>query len=110
ATPRLSTEGRLVAALFCAGPGAALSHSTAAWWWRLIEHEPVRIEISAPRDTRSLPAVLIHHPRHLKRTEHRGLPTTTVAQTLLDFAVSAPPDRLSRALSEPDFRRLLERH
>ena len=105
---RLSTEGRLVAALFYAGPGAALSHSTGAWWWRLIDHEPVRIEISAPRETRSLPAVLIHHPRHLKRTEHRGLPTTTVAQTLLDFAVSAPPDRLSRALSEADFRRLLD--
>jgi hypothetical protein len=107
---RLSTEGRLVAALLYAGPGAALSHATAAWWWQLIDHEPMRIEISAPRDTRSLSAALIHHPRHLNRTEHRGLSITTIAQTLLDFAVSAPPDRLRRALAESEFRRLLDRN
>jgi hypothetical protein len=42
----LSVHGHLVAALFYAGPGAALSHGTAAWWWRLIEARPRRIDIS----------------------------------------------------------------
>jgi len=31
----LRIEGRLLAALFHAGPGSALSHTTAAWWWRI---------------------------------------------------------------------------
>jgi predicted transcriptional regulator of viral defense system len=107
---RLSTEGRLVAALLYARPGAMLSHTTAAWWWQLIDHQPMRIQIGAPGFTRSLPGVLIHHPRHLDPVEHRGLPTTTVAQTLVDFAVSATADRLRRALAEADFRRLLDRN
>src|SRR6266496_3588827 len=33
-------EGRLWAALLYAGPGAVLSHTTAAWRWRLIDEKP----------------------------------------------------------------------
>src|SRR4051794_31854498 len=32
----LSLEGRLLAAVLYAGPGAALSHASAAHWWGLI--------------------------------------------------------------------------
>ncbi|MBV9800735.1 MAG: type IV toxin-antitoxin system AbiEi family antitoxin domain-containing protein [Solirubrobacterales bacterium] len=42
-------EGRLVAALLHAGPGAVLSHATAAWWWGLVDKEPRRIESVARR-------------------------------------------------------------
>jgi predicted transcriptional regulator of viral defense system len=41
--PALPVEGELTAALLAAGPGALLSHATAAWWWGLIE-EPRVIE------------------------------------------------------------------
>lgn len=41
-------EGRLHAALLHAGNGAALSHTTAARWWRLSDAEPQVIHVSAP--------------------------------------------------------------
>jgi predicted transcriptional regulator of viral defense system len=84
----LDIRGRLVSALLYAGPHAALSHQTAAWWWRLLDAEPRRIHISAPGDRSSLPGVRIHHPRRVDGVEHRGLPVTTVARTLLDCAAT----------------------
>ncbi len=61
----LSIEGELVAALLHAGPGAALSHATAAWWWRLIDHRPLEIELSAPGYAVSRPGLRVYHPRRL---------------------------------------------
>jgi hypothetical protein len=37
----LSTEGRLLAAILYAGPGAALSHASAAHRWELISYMPL---------------------------------------------------------------------
>ena len=36
----MGTEGLLAAALLYAGPGAALSHGTAAWWWEMWPKPP----------------------------------------------------------------------
>jgi predicted transcriptional regulator of viral defense system len=102
----LSAEGRLAAALLHAGPGAALSHLTAAWWWQLLSREPSRIHVSTCRRVSSLQAVFVHHPRHLERTSHRGLPVTTVPRTLLDCASMLPPPALRRALSEALYLRI----
>ncbi len=102
----LSVEGRLLSALLRAGPGAALSHATAAWWWQLLPGEPPRIEVSVPRGRRCENPVGVHRPRRLERTWHRGLPVTTVPRTLLALAAVAPLDRLRRALAEAEFRRL----
>jgi hypothetical protein len=44
----LRIEGRLAAALLYAGRGAALSHTTAAWWWGLLDVEPKHIRLSVP--------------------------------------------------------------
>ncbi len=104
----LAVEGRLAAALLYAGPGAALSHTTAAAWWQLIDAEPRRVHVSAPGYRRSLPAVRVHHPRALTRVRHRRLPVTPVARTLLDLASVVSFDRLRRALSEADYRGLLD--
>ena len=101
-------EGRLVAALLHAGPGAVLSHTTAAWWWGLTTDEPVRIEVSATNRTRSQPDLLVHHPRVIDATRHRRFPITTVAQSVLDFAATAPLDRVRYALAEADYRDLLD--
>lgn len=103
----LGVEGRLAAALFYAGPGAMLSHVTAAWWWQLLRAEPRRIHVSTPGRRRSLPEVSVHHPRRLDRTSRRRLPVTTVPRTLLDVAAVVPFDELRRALAEAEYRRLL---
>src|SRR3954470_16344064 len=52
--------GRLHAALLYAGPNAALSHTTAAWLWKLIDAEPKRIHLSLQGRRLSLPAVRVH--------------------------------------------------
>ena len=103
----LGTEGRVRAALLYAGPEAGLSHTTAAWWWRLIKTRPYRIHISSARDIRSTRAIEVHRPKALELTHHRRLPVTTVARTLLDLAATLPFADVRRALAEADHRRLL---
>jgi len=104
----LRTEGRLLAALLYAGPGAALSHGSAASWWELVSYEPRLIHVCSPVQRRSVPGVHVHRARRLDRVRHRGLPVTTVARTLLDFASVSSFDRLRRAVAEAEFRRLLD--
>ena len=105
-------EADLVAALLYAGPGAMLSHETAAWWWDLTDRAPRSIDVSTPRGCGSLPqrrrpAVRVHARRTTERVWHRRLPVTTVPQTLLDFASVAPLRRVRHALAEADYHRLL---
>jgi hypothetical protein len=104
----LSVEGRLAAALFYAGPGAMLSHVTAAWWWELWGTEPRWIHVSAARRRSPVDGVRIHLPRQLEATRHRRLPVTTVARTLLDLAGSVPLADLRKALAEAEYRGLVD--
>ena len=104
----LRMEGRLAAALFYAGPGAMLSHVTAAWWWELWGSEPRRIHVSAPRPRTHVDGVCIHLPRCLEGTRHRGLPVTTVARTLVDLAGSVAFADLRGALAEAEYRGLVD--
>jgi hypothetical protein len=107
-------EAELVSAVFYAGPGAMLSHETAAWWWELTDREPRWIEVSTPRRRGSLArrgsqrAVKVHGRRSVDRVWHRRLPVTTVAQTLLDFASVNSCRRVRYALANADYRRLLD--
>jgi hypothetical protein len=104
----LDVEGRLVAALLYAGPQSALSHATAAWWWRLLDAEPVVVHVSSTGRRRSLRQVRTHRARNLEPVRHRGLAVTGVHQTLLDVASSLPFDVLRRALAEADYQRLVD--
>ena len=103
-----SIEGDLAAALLYAGPGAMLSHATAAWWLDLLDRRPPTIEVSTCRRCASLPDVTVHGRRALDRSWRRHLPTTSVFQALLDFAATAPLDRVRYALAEADYRDLLD--
>jgi len=98
----------MVAALIKAGPGAVLSHSTAAWWWGLTDREPGTIDVSAPRRARSNAEVRIHQPREIESTRHRRFPITTVARTLLDYATQQPLTDVRRALAETEYKGLLD--
>lgn len=102
----LSHEGRVRAALLYAGPGSALSHTTAAWWWRLVEdlHRPLRV--IAPGDRPSVDGLAVHHPRRLAVASHRGLPVTPVARTILDLAAELSWVQVRRLVAEAEFRRV----
>lgn len=106
--PAVPVEGRHVAALFCTGDGATLSHETALWWWGLAENPPPVIHVSVLGRRRHTAGICFHHPRVLNRTRHRRLPVTTVARTFLDVAVSAPVARVRHLLADADFHELVE--
>lgn len=103
-----SLEADLMAAILYAGRGAMLSHATALWWHELREQQPAAIQVSTPRKCASLPGIEVYARRDVERIHHRRLPTTTVAQTLLDFAVTADVESMVRALAEADYRRVLD--
>ena len=97
----LGIEGRLHAALLHVGPGAALSHTTAAWWWALIDSRPRRIHDSTTTKRGfSSSAICVHRPKVLEPAVHRQLPVTPVARTLVDLAAMLPDAQLRRALAE----------
>lgn len=94
-------------AVLGAGPGAALSHMTAAWWRGLLRYAPRRIHVSAPGRRRSTASVVIHHPAAVEREWHRGVPVTPVGQTLLDIAPLTSFAGLRRALAQADHEGLI---
>jgi Protein of unknown function (DUF559)/Transcriptional regulator, AbiEi antitoxin len=101
--PSVPIEGLMLAALLHAGPGSALSHRTAAWWWHLLPDEPRVIEVSAPNRARSTDGVVVHHPRRLELARHRRFPITPIGRTLLDLAASEPLATVRYALANADY-------
>ncbi|HET9074386.1 MAG TPA: DUF559 domain-containing protein [Solirubrobacteraceae bacterium] len=98
-------EARLWGAVLLAGPGAMLSHLTAAQHRGLITYAPATIHVSTPRKIAPAPGLHVHGRRpQLIRSVHAGIPVTSVAQTLLDLAV-VRADLLPRALGQLDFQR-----
>ena len=102
----LSLQGRLAAAIFYAGPGAALSHVTAGWWWGLLKTEPRRLHVATPGKRRSLRHVRVHCRRTMERAWHNRFPLTPPAQTLLDIAGVVRFTELRRALAEAEYLKL----
>jgi hypothetical protein len=80
-------EQRWAAALLAGGTGAVLSHATAAAHYEWLQPREV-IEISTPRKRRGDERLSIHERKSIEVTRRNGLPTTTVAQTLLDLAAT----------------------
>jgi hypothetical protein len=106
-------ESDLFEAILYAGPGAMLSHLTAGQWLGLIDFPPREIHVSTPRRMTSLPgAVVVHARRHLDRAAHKGIPTTTVAQTMLDLAAARPDDPVlvRKGLARLDYQHQLDLH
>ena len=92
-----SREGRLWAAVLRAGPGAVLSHETAAEIHRLTDKPSTRIHITVPFERRpgqrrKIPGVIIHRSRYLvpQWQPPWQLPRTTVEDTVLDLVAKAP--------------------
>src|SRR5438270_10292020 len=102
-----SIEAELAEALLYAGPGAMLSHATAAWWLGLLEDRPRTIHVSTPRQCRSIGRIRVHRRRRCERTWHNRLPLTTLPQTVVDFSARAPFRLVRRALAEAEYRGIL---
>jgi very-short-patch-repair endonuclease len=103
-----SIEGELSEAILYAGPGSMLSHATALWWYGILDRRPFRIDVSTSGRARSRDRIRVHRRRACKRAWHRGLPVTSVAQALLDFAATAPPHRVRYAVAQAEYHELLD--
>lgn len=102
---------REMAAVLACGPGAVLSHRSAAALWCLVERDPPLLDVTAPRASRARPGLRTHRSRSLAAEDVQtrfGIPITTPSRTLLDLAEVASEPELERALDEALVQRLTD--
>jgi Protein of unknown function (DUF559) len=107
----LRVEGHRLAAVLACGPGAVLSHRSAAAHWGLLATDQIGIDVTAPRGRHAGPGIRLHSSRSLDEkdtTNHDGIPITKVPRTLLDLAATARSDQLERALAQAMYLRVYD--
>lgn len=109
--PRLTREGRWLAAVLACGAGAVLSHRSAAALWgvRPQSSGPMEITVPATGGRAKRPGLLIHRstcldPSATMRTQ--GIPVTTPARTISDLRRILPADQLDAAIRRAEVLRL----
>jgi len=113
--PTIPPRARELAAVLACGPGAVLSHRSAAQLWELLPYPAAAaLEVTVPaRDPGLKPGIALHRVKDLgqgERTRHRGIPITTPGRTLLDLAACPVSDReLEQAIAEAFTRNLTNR-
>jgi very-short-patch-repair endonuclease len=108
-TSELASAAEAAALLAC-GPGAVLSHHSAATLWELRpgQARPVHVTIPTDRGGPAPAGVKLHRSRILTPADIRirnGLPVTSPARTLLDVAATLPDRDIERLLDEALFAR-----
>lgn len=86
-----SVDATFIAAVKACGEGAALSGRAAGYLLGLIKGRPPPPEVTAPTQRR-VKGVVTHRARRAERDviKVRGIPVTSVAQTLVDSRRSSP--------------------
>lgn len=108
--PRLTMQGRLLAAVVSYGDRAVASHRSAAVLWGLLPERGPRVDVTVPGGGgRSRRGAIIVHRSALPAedvTVRHGIPVTTPVRTLVDLADVLPKRALERALDEAAYLRL----
>lgn len=110
----LGPDALALAAVLACGPGAVLSHLSAAVLWELLRAIAGPVHVLRTGTHRRGPAgVRLHRAVELRPADVRvlrGVPVTSPARTLLDLAATIDDDGLlARALDEARARRLVGR-
>jgi hypothetical protein len=107
--PILSLKGRFMAATFATGPGAVISHRSAAILHGLLGSAAARIDVTSRCRRSPGRSIRAHQTRTLAPqdvTAVDGIPVTSIARTLLDLTDVVPArhvERRARAASpRPD--------
>jgi very-short-patch-repair endonuclease len=113
-TPGVMTQrGKFMAAVLACGPGAVLSHRSAAYLWGLVDSWEPPIDVTAPnRRGRSPDGVAAHRDGSLQpidKTTLYGVPCTTVARTVLDFAGVEPDWKVRRVVAQGEVLQILDK-
>jgi very-short-patch-repair endonuclease len=102
----LRREGRWLAAVFASGKSAVLSHGDAGAHWGLMPSRGQLIHVSTPSRSGRDPnpkQVRLHRVGTLRAWETTlidGIPTTTVARTLLDLAPLLRPRAMEDVIAQ----------
>lgn len=104
-------RGRLLGAVLACGPGAVLSHRSAADLWAIRQHRGRAVEVTAPVRRRHRDGIRVHRSATLAGdvTVVDGIPVTTVARTLTDLADVVVPTALRQALATAERLGLVDR-
>ena len=109
--PQVSLHGRRMAAVLACGPGAALSHRSAAAH-RGLRPGAGRIEVTVGRHLRASRAGIdLHRSTTLAPTDVevvRAIPCTSVARTLLDLAEVVGRRSVERAVDQAEVLRVFD--
>lgn len=111
ADPYVLPLTRETSALLSLGPGAVLSHRTAAALWGLVSATTQQLDVTLiGRKARPRAGVRLHrvagmHAADVRR--HRNLRLTSPARTLIDFAAQASSSELESAFGEARAKRLI---
>jgi hypothetical protein len=100
----LTKRSRYLAAVLASGPGAALSHRSAADLWALRPTDG-RIEVTVGRGRHTVPGLAVHRTRMLEPQDFTvldGIPITSVARTLLDLSAVVRPSDLPSAIDRAE--------
>lgn len=91
--------------MFACGPGAVLSHHSAAWLHGLARWGPEPFHVTGPVARRPRLPVRIHRARRLEaadRVSAEGSPLTAVPRTLLDLAAAVRFEQLERLVERAE--------
>ena len=99
----LSPTGRRLAAVLAEGPGAVLSHVSAAAQWQLLKTSQTMIDVSVPRRLAARRGIHLHFTSTLHAEDVTTLdriPITSVERTLADLAAQRRPEQLLEAVEQ----------
>jgi very-short-patch-repair endonuclease len=111
--PQLSRHGVWLAAVLTCGHGAVLSDGSAGALLEILPRHvgPIDVSVSARVARRGRPGIAVHRRAWLAAEdcfEHRGIPVTRPARTLVDLATCLDQETLERAIGEADKRNLID--
>jgi very-short-patch-repair endonuclease len=108
---KITVTGRWMAAVLACGPGALLSHRSAAAHHGLLPTSRRQVDVTTYGNRRGGRGVVLHRTRRLDaadRDEREGIPVTSVMRTIADLADVVRPDRLQRAVDAAEHRGLFD--
>jgi very-short-patch-repair endonuclease len=99
----------MMAAVLACGPGALLSHWSAAELWEFLPRVRAFIDVVSATRNRKRKGIICHEGTNLDpdRTKRQGIPVTSPSRTLLDLAAVATPKQLAEAIEAAERSRWL---
>lgn len=110
--PLLAETGRELAAVLACGPGALLSHRSAAARWGIRASARRAIDVTTPRRAgRRRAGIRVHSGARITDADIARvelIPVTSLARTLLDLAVIVNRRQLERAIERAETLRIFD--